>query len=122
MIPDRERLRTCLSADAWVDLLAGRDFASIDELVDAGYGAASTLRTEDVEQALAAHPRIGESRQGSDAEARLSASEQSASATEDLAEAALMDRANADYESRFGRVFLIRAAGRSRGEILRELE
>ena len=122
MIPDRERLHACLGADAWVEMMAGRDYASLDELAETGFAAASVLRTEDIEQALAAHPRIGERRQGSDAEAALSASEQSASATDDFAQAALMDRANADYESRFGRVFLIRAAGRTRGEILRELE
>ena len=122
MIPDRERLHACLGADAWVEMMAGRDYASLDELSETGFAAASVLRTEDIEQALAAHPRIGERRQGSDAEAALSASEQSASATDDFAQAALMDRANADYESRFGRVFLIRAAGRTRGEILRELE
>jgi 2-oxo-4-hydroxy-4-carboxy-5-ureidoimidazoline decarboxylase len=122
VIPDRERLRACLGSDNWVEMMAGRDYVSLDELADTGFAAASALRIEDVEQALAAHPRIGERAQGSDAEAALSASEQSASATDDLAQAALMDRANADYESRFGRVFLIRAAGRTRAEILRELE
>lgn len=122
MIPDRERLRACLGSDNWVEMMAGRDYVSLDELADTGFAAASALRIEDVEQALTTHPRIGERSKGPDAEAALSASEQSASATEDLAQAALMERANADYESRFGRVFLIRAAGRTRGEILRELE
>lgn len=122
MIPDRERLRTCLNADAWVAMMEGRDYVSLDELADTGFAAASSLRTEDIEQALAAHPRIGERRQGSDAEATLSAHEQSASATDDAAQAELMARGNAEYEDRFGRVFLIRAAGRSRAEILSELE
>jgi 2-oxo-4-hydroxy-4-carboxy-5-ureidoimidazoline decarboxylase len=122
VIPDRDRLRACLNADAWVAMLEGRDYASLDDLAETGFAAASALRTQDIEQALAAHPRIGERRQGSDAEARLSASEQSASATDDTAQAELMASLNAEYEERFGRVFLIRAAGRGREEILRELE
>lgn len=35
--------------------------------------------------------------------------------------AAAIRRGNLDYENRFGRVFLIRAAGRSAGEILEQL-
>ena len=69
--------------------------------------------------ALAHHPRIGERARGTSTEAALSRTEQphlDAEIAEQLA------AANEAYEARFGRVFLIRAAGRSAPEILAELQ
>jgi len=83
---------------------------------------ATPLSEAEIEEALAAHPRIGEKATGSGAEATFSASEQAASADEDEVLAAHLADLNALYERRFGRVFLIRAAGRSRAEIVAELE
>jgi 2-oxo-4-hydroxy-4-carboxy-5-ureidoimidazoline decarboxylase len=40
----------------------------------------------------------------------------------EAADAARLRSGNAAYEARFGHVFLVRAAGRSSGEILAELE
>ena len=70
---------------------------------------------------MSTHPRIGEKAKGEGAAAELSKAEQSSSASSDPAlEKALAD-GNRAYEERFGRIFLIRAAGRSRPEILAQL-
>ncbi len=118
----RERLLVALAVPAWADrVAAGAPYDGVDELVDAAVTAATPLDGSEIEQALSAHPRIGERRVGDDAEARFSRSEQSASADPDETLAGLLAVGNAAYERRFDRVFLIRAAGRSRAEIIAEL-
>ncbi|MCL7706921.1 OHCU decarboxylase, partial [Enterobacter kobei] len=72
-------------------------------------------------QALSAHPRIGEQPAGSQAEAALSRQEQGAVNDRDAALTQALREGNARYEARFGRVFLIRAKGRSGEEILQAL-
>jgi 2-oxo-4-hydroxy-4-carboxy-5-ureidoimidazoline decarboxylase len=112
----RERLTTALHVARWVDEVAsGCPYPSVDALVGVGDLAARSLSAAEVDEALSAHPRIGERSTG------LSAAEQSASSTDDPALVAAMADGNRAYEQRFGRIFLIRAAGRSRVEILAEL-
>ncbi|WP_062463772.1 2-oxo-4-hydroxy-4-carboxy-5-ureidoimidazoline decarboxylase [Demequina soli] len=120
--PRRDDLLACLRVSRWAESVASRAYPTLLELERAAVAAATPLTPAEVEEALAAHPRIGERRQGDDAEARFSRAEQSASASEDEALAARLAELNAAYEDRFGRVFLIRAAGRSRGEIVAEAQ
>src|SRR3546814_2780635 len=63
-------------------------------------------------------PRIGQRAQGDSTEARLSRTEQPTAAEETAARIA---EGNAAYEARFGRIFLVRAAGRTAEEILANL-
>jgi len=119
----REGLPACLNVPRWVDEVAGGGpYASLDELVDAAGLAATPLTADEVDQALADHPRIGERHAGSGASSSFSAGEQAASASDDADLTARLAEGNRAYEERFGRIFLIRAAGRSRPEILAELE
>ncbi|WP_315097911.1 2-oxo-4-hydroxy-4-carboxy-5-ureidoimidazoline decarboxylase [uncultured Cellulomonas sp.] len=112
----RERLATALHVRRWVDeVVSGCPYDSLDALAGVADLAARRLSAAEVDEALAAHPRIGERSTG------LSAREQEASSTEDPALVAAMTDGNRAYEERFGRIFLIRAAGRSRPEILAEL-
>ncbi|WP_447645169.1 2-oxo-4-hydroxy-4-carboxy-5-ureidoimidazoline decarboxylase [Nocardioides zeae] len=112
----------------WLDaLVAGRPYPDAEALLALAAAEAVRWTDADVEGALAHHPRIGERPTGDSPEAALSRREQGAirgdghaSGTADLEEA--IAAGNATYEDRFGRVFLIRAAGRSRPEILAELE
>ncbi|WP_062302367.1 2-oxo-4-hydroxy-4-carboxy-5-ureidoimidazoline decarboxylase [Demequina subtropica] len=120
--PTREDLLTCLRVSRWADELASRAYPSLLSLERAAVSAATPLSSAEVDEALAAHPRIGERRGGADAEARFSAAEQAASASDDAALASRLAEGNRAYEARFDRVFLIRAAGRSREEIVTELE
>jgi 2-oxo-4-hydroxy-4-carboxy-5-ureidoimidazoline decarboxylase len=118
----REGLATCLAVPRWVeDVAAAAPYASLEDLLDAAGVAATPLSPEEVDQALADHPRIGESAMGESAASAYSAEEQSASASDDPELAVQLAAGNRAYEEKFGRIFLIRAAGRSRPEILQEL-
>lgn len=106
---------------AWVDaLVAGRPYGSRAALVQRASALAAAWDADDLDAALAHHPRIGEKPRGDGAEADASRSEQSAMADAEQDVAAAIAEANGAYEERFGRVFLIRAAGRSPQEMLGE--
>jgi 2-oxo-4-hydroxy-4-carboxy-5-ureidoimidazoline decarboxylase len=114
----RERLRASLAVERWVEDVASRaPFATLAELLAVAGAEASPLAPDEIDEAIAHHPRIGEKPVGQGTSQQLSRSEQGAS-TEFAEEIAA---GNAAYERRFGRVFIIRAAGRSRREILDEL-
>ena len=114
----REGLTTALAVPRWAEDVASRaPFATLDELLAVASAEASPLSPDEIDQAIAHHPRIGEKPVGQGASQELSRSEQGAS-TEFADEIAA---GNAAYEAKFGRVFIIRAAGRSRREILDEL-
>lgn len=115
-------LRPCLDIDRWVEaVLAGRPYADRDRLVETAQRAAEPFTAAEVEAALAHHPRIGERARGGSPEAGLSRGEQAGLSLDDDLTARLA-RGNAEYERRFDRVFLIRAAGRTTQEILEQLE
>lgn len=115
-------LRPCLDIQRWIDELAdARPYSSLDALLAAGRGAANPFTPAEIEAALAHHPRIGERAQGDSAEAKLSQSEQAGLGVADAAVAEALAEGNRAYEEKFGQVFLIRAAGRSREEILAAL-
>ncbi|WP_026538103.1 2-oxo-4-hydroxy-4-carboxy-5-ureidoimidazoline decarboxylase [Arthrobacter sp. 9MFCol3.1] len=115
-------LRPCLDVGRWIEeIIDSRPFGSTGRLLDAARRAAEPFTAAEVEAALAHHPRIGERAAGNSTEARLSQSEQAALGVPDPAVAAALAEGNRSYEERFGQVFLIRAAGRSREEILAAL-
>jgi 2-oxo-4-hydroxy-4-carboxy-5-ureidoimidazoline decarboxylase len=115
-------LRPCVDIKRWTEeIVRARPFASVDEAADFAGRAAHPWMVEEIDAALAHHPRIGERAAGTSTEAGMSRSEQSG--VGQSAETARRLRAgNEDYEDKFGRVFLIRAAGRSAEEILAELD
>lgn len=106
----------------WVDaVVAARPYASVDALAAYAGELASVWSPADLEAAIAHHPRIGAKVTGASAEADASRSEQAsmAAAADDVT--AAIAAGNRAYEERFGRVFLIRAAGRTPTEMLAEL-
>lgn len=114
-------LRPCLDVDRWVaSLVDGRPYASVDELFATARAAASPFTAAELEAALAHHPRIGERAGGRSTEATLSRSEQATLTLDEDVQRQLAE-GNQAYEQRFGRVFLIRAAGRSSADILAQL-
>lgn len=105
----------------WVDaVVAGRPYASVDDAAAAAERAAADWGAAELDAALAHHPRIGQRPTGPGAEADASRREQAAMSTAGDDVTAAIAAANAAYETRFGRVFLIRAAGRSPAEMLAE--
>jgi len=108
---------------SWIDeIVSSRPYDSVDALAARASAAAAVWTPADLDAALAHHPRIGQRPTGTGEEAKASRGEQASmtDAAPDLASA--IAQANAAYEHRFGRVFLIRAAGRSPEEILATLD
>lgn len=113
------RLRPCLDIERWcAELADARPYGSVDELIAAAEAAASPFTSSEIEGALAHHPRIGKRPTGPGAEAAMSRREQAGVDASDAEVAAALAAGNRAYEERFGRVFLIRAAGRSSRDIL----
>ncbi|WP_091701639.1 2-oxo-4-hydroxy-4-carboxy-5-ureidoimidazoline decarboxylase [Microbacterium sp. cf046] len=106
----------------WVDaVVAARPYDSVDALAELAADRAEAWTVADLDAALAHHPRIGRRPEGSGAEAAASRREQAAMTDAAAEVTAAIAAGNAAYEERFGRVFLIRAAGRSPEQILAEL-
>ncbi|ACV76691.1 xanthine permease [Nakamurella multipartita DSM 44233] len=118
----RQVLASCLDVPRWIDAVAaGRPYPSAQHVLHTARVAASDFSDEELRAALAKHPRIGE-RAGAGHDVEFSQREQSAVGTADAAVQQAILAGNADYENKFDRVFLIRAAGRSAPEILAELQ
>ena len=118
----RDDLGACLHVTRWIDEVAsGAPYDSLDALLAVAAAAATPLSPAEIDEALASHPRIGEKPAGDGAAQRFSRAEQSSADADDPELAAAIAAGNLAYEDRFGRVFLIRAAGRSRAEIFAEL-
>ena len=120
-LPEAEatrRLLTCLAVPRWAtEVAGGRPYPDLAALSARAGVAAAELSDAELAAALDRHPRIGE-RAGAGHDAAFSTREQSGV---DEGDAAALAAANQQYEQRFDRVFLIRAAGRSSAEILAEL-
>jgi 2-oxo-4-hydroxy-4-carboxy-5-ureidoimidazoline decarboxylase len=116
-------LRPCVDVGRWYEgLVDRRPFPSIEALVTQATVVAEPFTPREIEAALAHHPRIGERSQGDSRESTLSRSEQAGVDPSDAEIQEALRAGNIAYEERFGRVFLIRAAGRSAAEILASLQ
>jgi 2-oxo-4-hydroxy-4-carboxy-5-ureidoimidazoline decarboxylase len=113
----RDQLLSCLAVPRWADdVLAGEPYADRTAAVARADEAARALTDEELDQALSVHPRIGE-RGGAQSQREQAGVDPASGDT-----AARLAAGNAAYEERFGRVFLIRAAGRDAEAILAELD
>ena len=118
----RRLLLTCLDAPHWADrVLAGRPYDTIGEVEAAMVVASAAISDEELEHALARHPRIGERADADRHDATQSTREQSGVDRDDADLARRLREGNRAYEDRFGRVFIVRAAGRSGTDILEHL-
>lgn len=118
----RALLSSCCEAKAWIEqMLARWPYADQAELLEASDAATAGLDDTGLRQALAGHPRIGERRSAHGDEVRATAwsrQEQAGVATAEADVVAELAAANADYELRFGQVYLVCASGRSAAELL----
>ncbi|HET7358001.1 MAG TPA: 2-oxo-4-hydroxy-4-carboxy-5-ureidoimidazoline decarboxylase [Nocardioidaceae bacterium] len=111
LIPE---LLACCDVPSWAaTVIEKRPYDGVAALRGTADAAARALTDEEVDRALARHPRIGERPAGQSMEAGWSRQEQSG-VTPDEA----LAQANRDYEQRFGRVFLICATGLDKEHIL----
>jgi 2-oxo-4-hydroxy-4-carboxy-5-ureidoimidazoline decarboxylase len=116
----RRALLACCDVPRWADtVLAGRPYADAGAVVRTA-DRAGLFTPDEVDRALAAHPRIGERAEGDSTEAAWSRREQSGVSI-DPGSARALAEGNRAYEERFGRVFLICATGLSAAEVLANL-
>jgi 2-oxo-4-hydroxy-4-carboxy-5-ureidoimidazoline decarboxylase len=102
-------LLSVCSSTTWAEAVAaGRPYADLDALL-----AAADAAPVDLDEALAGHPRIGEKVHGGS-----SAKEQAGMASASAEVRAAMAEGNAEYERRFGHVYLVCASGRSADDLL----
>lgn len=121
----RGLLAACCAAPAWVDgMLRSRPWRDHDALLAAADRAWDACPREAIADAIAHHPRLGERK----AAATLSARERAWSREEQRGAGAAADnvrdalaRGNAEYEARFGHVFILCATGLSAEDMLRSL-
>ena len=117
-----ELFTACCGSSSWVSqLVARRPFQSLDAVLSAADEVWSSLAKEDWLEAFAHHPRIGEttSRVAQTDRAReWSAAEQSGAtrAAESVAQA--QRDLNAQYERRFGYIYIVSATGKAPTEML----
>lgn len=115
-------LAPCVAIPAWTTaLIQGRPYPTVAALMARAEQIQQTWGEAELTEALSAHPRIGEKPTGQQAHAALSRQEQSSVNQDDSLLAQALKEGNAKYEARFGRVFLIRAKGRTGEEILQAL-
>jgi OHCU decarboxylase len=121
-LPDEEAagelLAVCHSRRWARSVAAGRPYLNLAALERAADEVWAGLGPEDWLEAFRAHPRIGEGGGGSPGWSRQ---EQAGVGGADPEVRERLARGNAEYEDRFGHVFLIAAAGRDAGEILAAL-
>jgi 2-oxo-4-hydroxy-4-carboxy-5-ureidoimidazoline decarboxylase len=110
----RDALLACCRAVRWAEqLTAGRPYPSLAALQAR---AAEALTDDDVTEALAGHPRIGQAPTAG--HSSFSRSEQSGVADAGDRVRAELAAGNQAYEDRFGHIYLVCATGRSAPELL----
>lgn len=117
---------TCCGSTTWVErMLAARPFEGGARVTSAAERAFDTLGREDWLEAFAAHPRIGGKKPDGHATAEsraLSATEQAQMAhIDDATRRALAER-NEAYVAKHGFIFIVKATGKSAGQMLELLE
>jgi 2-oxo-4-hydroxy-4-carboxy-5-ureidoimidazoline decarboxylase len=110
----RRELLACCNAAAWADAVAsGRPYASAEDLLAASDRAVAALSRADLAEALAGHPRLGDrSLTGP------SAGEQAGVTAADADLRNQLAAGNAEYERRFGHIYLACATGRDAASLL----
>jgi len=117
-----QEILACCGSTAWArELVARRPISDDAVLISASDEIWNRLEAQDWTEAFSKHPRIGERKASSAAGTQSkvwSAEEQQSleSAGADVQRA--LAEANAEYERRFGRVFIVCATGKSAHEML----
>jgi 2-oxo-4-hydroxy-4-carboxy-5-ureidoimidazoline decarboxylase len=110
----RAVLLECCAAPDWADrLTAGRPYGALPALLERADAVLAELDEDQVDRALAGHPRIGERSAHAS-----SAREQAGVATAPDDVRAALAAGNRAYEQRFGHVYLVCADGRPAEELL----
>jgi 2-oxo-4-hydroxy-4-carboxy-5-ureidoimidazoline decarboxylase len=116
----------CCGSQAWAVALASRrPIADEASLMDASTSIWLALPEEAWQEAFDSHPRIGQTHaqtHATEESLRWSAQEQRTALSEDDAARLALEEANRRYEQKFGRIFIVRATGKTSAEMLAILE
>jgi 2-oxo-4-hydroxy-4-carboxy-5-ureidoimidazoline decarboxylase len=116
----------CCGSSAWaVALAARRPITNEASLIATSSSVWLALPEEDWQEAFDSHPRIGQKHaqtHATEESLRWSAQEQRTALTEDDATKLALEEANRRYEQKFGRIFIVCAAGKTSTEMLAILE
>ena len=114
-----ELLRPVCASERWLQALAdGRPYGTFAAVVERSDAVLAELDWPGIEEAMSAHPRIGERAGGGDRESSWSRQEQSSAAGATLDDSTALHAGNVAYERRFGHVFLVCATGRTPRQII----
>jgi 2-oxo-4-hydroxy-4-carboxy-5-ureidoimidazoline decarboxylase len=118
----RVRLLALTASPAWAEeLLADRPYAGLGRLLARSDEILLAVDEDQIDAALAGHPRIGERARVEhfdDESAARSAREQAGVNSADADQKRELSAVNAAYEQRFGRIYLVAAAGLSASELV----
>jgi OHCU decarboxylase len=116
------QLTVCCGAHRWVEqMVAARPFGNPDRAKQEADRIWNSLGPADWLEAFDHHPRIGESKSAVAQDAKgasLSRAEQSRVAAAAVDVKRQLAEANAEYERRFGFIYIVCAAGRGADELL----
>ena len=116
-----ELFTACCGSSGWVSrMVAHRPFKSLDALLAAADEIWKSLPEQDWREAFAHHPRIGEATSAvaqSDLGRVWSATEQSAARRASESIRLAQQNMNAQYESRFGYIYIVCATGKTPNEM-----
>jgi allantoicase len=109
-------LECCASATFAKSLTHAGPLAGVDAWMTAAERTMNAMNDADWNEAFAGHPRIGESKSG--AAAAVAMAEQARVADANLETRSALAQANAAYEAKFGRIYLVCATGKTASEML----
>ena len=108
----------CSGSRAWARGVAERrPYGTVEDLAKAADEVWWGLGEADWQEAFDSHPRIGQTKAKAATAESLAWSAGEQAQVEDAAKAALAE-ANAEYEARFGRIFIVCATGKTAAEML----
>jgi 2-oxo-4-hydroxy-4-carboxy-5-ureidoimidazoline decarboxylase len=119
---EQDALSCCASRSFARAIAAGRPYQDMDALREAIDATFAALTPGDIDEAVSAHPRIGERRIDQSRESGWSRAEQSGATAASAAVQEALAAGNLAYEKRFGQVFLICAAGLRGEDMLAQLQ
>lgn len=112
----RDWFASCCGSTRWVDaMIKKRPFKNEQALYDWAEIAWARADNEDCLEAIAHHPRIGDK---AALKAKWAGQEQAGAARASEAVLDELARLNAEYEAKFGHVFIVCATGKSADEML----
>jgi 2-oxo-4-hydroxy-4-carboxy-5-ureidoimidazoline decarboxylase len=117
-----ELFLSCCGSSAWAkQMVNGRPYSSVGKLLDAADRTWSAATSEQIREAFAHHPRIGESNAAAGQSATAKAWSKAEQSKVNLASSNVHDQmslVNSAYEARFGYIYIVSAMDKSADDML----